>query len=195
MTCLMKSTLISSINPPRALLAFSPPKQSTNSGTPRKYTEITYDYPLAAAQAFSTLAAPFKFVYVSGEGATTSPGLMTPMFGRIKGRAEAALLALPMDKHYAGLKPYALRPGGVDPKFHPEIHPWIPQAIGLSRRAADVVLPLLRVTYKGMVSPTRELATVLTSLAMGDGEPLPQGKGVIDGRTVDNKGMRRLAGI
>ena len=32
----------------------------------RKYTEITKDYPLAAAKAFSSLSDPFKFVYVSG---------------------------------------------------------------------------------------------------------------------------------
>jgi hypothetical protein len=118
------------------------------------------------------------------------------MFGRVKGRAEAALLALSSDERYAGLKPYALRPGGIDSKFHPEIHPWIPPATTLSRRAGDMVLPLLRVTYKGMVSPTRELAAVLTSLAMGDGDPLPLGKGVIgEGRIVENKGMRELAGI
>jgi hypothetical protein len=46
-----------------------------------------------------------------------------------------------------------------------------------------------------MISPTKDLARVLTELAMGDGAPL-QGKGVDgEGRTIANVGMRRLAGL
>lgn len=46
-----------------------------------------------------------------------------------------------------------------------------------------------------MSSPTRELGRVLTELAMGDGEAL-KGEGVEgEGRTVTNKGFRRLAGL
>jgi len=35
-----------------------------------EYVQITYDYPLAAAKAFSSLSnsGKFNFVYVSGEG-------------------------------------------------------------------------------------------------------------------------------
>ena len=33
----------------------------------RLYPEITVDYPVAAAKAFSSLSDPFKFVYVSGK--------------------------------------------------------------------------------------------------------------------------------
>lgn len=32
----------------------------------REYKKITIDYPLAAAEAFSSLSDKFKFVYVSG---------------------------------------------------------------------------------------------------------------------------------
>jgi hypothetical protein len=119
------------------------------------------------------------------------------MFGRVKGRAEAALLAASKTEQYASLKPYSLRPGGIDTKFHPEIHPWMPPADALSRRVVDgLLMPVLRFGLKDMVSPTRDLARVLTDLAMGDGEPLAAGRGIVDeGRTVENKGMRRLAGI
>lgn len=36
----------------------------------RMYEEITYDYPVAAAKAFASLADPFKFVMVSGMNLT-----------------------------------------------------------------------------------------------------------------------------
>jgi hypothetical protein len=89
----------------------------------RDYVKITVDYPLAAAKAFSTLHDPFKFVYVSGEGANLTPGMFTPYFGVIKGRAEAALLQLGKDD--SRLKPYSVRPGGLDPSAHTEIYPAI----------------------------------------------------------------------
>lgn len=54
---------------------------------------------------------------------------------------------------------------------------------------------MIRVAWKANVSPTEELGKVLVELAMGDGEKL-SGEGVIDGgRTVTNKGFRRLAGL
>lgn len=46
-----------------------------------------------------------------------------------------------------------------------------------------------------MVSPTKDLGRVLCELALGDGKPL-EGKGVSgEGRTLNNVGMRRLAGL
>lgn len=164
----------------------------------REYQKITYDYPLAAAKAFTSLTdppKPFKFVYVSGEGATTTPGIFTAHFGLIKGRAEAALLALSKEKGFSNLKPYSLRPGGVDATYHPEIHNWIPEKKGMLKVVDTVLMPAIRVAGKGMISPTKDLARVLTDLASGDGEPL-EGRGVDgEGRTISNMGMRRLAGI
>lgn len=56
-------------------------------------------------------------------------------------------------------------------------------------------MPVLRTTMSSMISPTKDLARVLTDLAAKDGEPL-SGQGVSgEGRTVNNAGMRRLAGI
>jgi hypothetical protein len=42
----------------------------------KEYEKITVDFPLAAAKAFATLSNRFKFVYVSGEGVSTSAYVM-----------------------------------------------------------------------------------------------------------------------
>src|SRR5436309_10924162 len=81
------------------------------------YIKITKDYTLEAAKAFSGPSDNFKFVYVSGEGATTTPGMFTPLFGRVKGDTEAALLDL--GKKMPTLKVFSLRPGAVDRSSHP----------------------------------------------------------------------------
>lgn len=39
----------------------------------RDYKKITYDYPVAAANAFTGLSDPFKFVYVSGRSFPIPP--------------------------------------------------------------------------------------------------------------------------
>lgn len=57
------------------------------------------------------------------------------------------------------------------------------------------LLPILRYTWGSMISPTKDLASVLTGLASSDGAAL-EGKGVEgEGRTINNIGMRRLAAI
>jgi len=163
----------------------------------REYVKITYDYPMAAAKAFASLSSPkpFKFVYVSGEGATTTPGLLTARFGIVKGRTEAALLALSKDPAYSTFKPYSLRPGGVDPGQHREIHEYLPVNSWFKKYAGIGFLGVMNTVYAGMVSPTKDLGRVLTELAASDGEPL-EGKGIDgEGRTISNIAMRRLAGI
>jgi hypothetical protein len=164
----------------------------------REYQKITYDWPLAAARAFTKIPGnpkPFKFVYISGQGATTSPGIFTQQFGVIKGLAEASLLALAKEPDFMNLRPYSLRPGGVDPSQHPEIHKFMPQRKGFQKAMEESLVSALRVTMKSMISPTRELGRVATDLASGDGEPL-QGKGLEDeGRILSNVAIRRLAGI
>ncbi|KAM0554945.1 hypothetical protein ACHAPJ_006681 [Fusarium lateritium] len=67
--------------------------------TKEDYVTIHKDFPLTAANAFAQLSTksddePFRFVYVSGLGATTTPGFFTSFFGRIKGEAELALAEL-----------------------------------------------------------------------------------------------------
>jgi nucleoside-diphosphate-sugar epimerase len=170
---------------------------SQNEVSKEDYIKITKDYTLEAAKAFSGLSDNFKFVYVSGEGATTTPSMFTPFFGRVKGETEAALLDL--GKRTPTLKVFSLRPGAVDPYAHPEVVKAVAAKLktrSLWYRTGDrVLLPALRAAYKSMVSPTKDLGRVLTDLAMGSGEPL-EGKGIVgEGRTITNAGFRRLAGL
>ena len=159
------------------------------------YIKITKNYTLEAAKAFSGLSDNFKFVYVSGEGATLKPGLFTPIFGRVKGETEAALLE--MGKSTPSLKVFSARPAAVDPYAQPEVL----KAVAAKRTAMmfkvgdRTLLPVLRACYPSMVSPTKDLGRVLTDLAMGNGEPL-EGTGIEgEGRTIRNTGLRRLSGI
>ncbi|MCJ1408958.1 hypothetical protein MMC19_003035 [Ptychographa xylographoides] len=157
------------------------------------YVKITHDYPLATAKAFSSLSSPFRFVYVSGEGTTTTPGRFTPYFGVVKGQAEAALLALYREDN--NFRPFSVRPALVDPAAHAETHPFLPQKAALTKAIRNVMAPVLSAIYKSGVSPTRELGRVLVDLAMGNGEKL-SGDGIDgEGRTVSNKAFRRIAGI
>ncbi|KDQ16654.1 hypothetical protein BOTBODRAFT_106708 [Botryobasidium botryosum FD-172 SS1] len=154
------------------------------------YIRITYDYPLAAAKSFASLQpnnGKFNFVYVSGEGADPTEKTWT-LFGRIKGRAEKALLELPSTPPYGVLRVYNVRPGFVyDPA---------PQRSRTLMKKIFVdcaIGPALRAFMPSQVSPTAQLSKVLVDLATGDGSPLPAGVGVEDGgRTLRCVGIRRL---
>ncbi|KAF9889743.1 hypothetical protein FE257_007049 [Aspergillus nanangensis] len=163
----------------------------------REYVKITLDYPLAAAEAFSTLSDSFNFVYVSGEGATQSPGRFTPIFGRVKGECETSLIALA--KRYPSLKPYSVRPGYVDPQNDPNVLKHIlqrpDQQVMLKKTVRGVLAPVFRAAYAKGVSPTEHLGRFLTGLATGDGKPM-EGEGVSGGGWIlSNVAFRRLAGL
>ncbi|ESZ91502.1 hypothetical protein SBOR_8112 [Sclerotinia borealis F-4128] len=164
-----------------------------------KYTEITQSYTLSAARAFSPLNAPkpFKFLYISGEGATTPPGMLTPMFGVVKGKTESDLLALAAkEKNCENLKVYNVRPGGVDASAHEEIRDFVPQRKGMLKLVEMGLLPVVRTLGRNMWTPTREMSKVVTELMLGDGGKL-EGEGVVEGsggRTLSNIGLRRLGG-
>ncbi|KAI8918452.1 hypothetical protein DFJ77DRAFT_428518 [Powellomyces hirtus] len=150
------------------------------------YTRITYDYPLAAARAFAGLntdTKPFVFVHVSGEGADpTEKSFM--LFGKVKGRAEKDLLALPESApELAPLRIFNVRPGYVDPSRTQQFY----------KTAMNAALaPVMRVLAPSMVSPVGELSKVLVDLATGDGTAL-EGSGIeAAGRTVRSSAIRRL---
>ena len=166
---------------------------SANDVSKDEYERITVHYTLAAAKAFASLHQNFRFVFVSGEGATTQPGRFTPLFGRVKGHAEQALLTLPSESPYASIRPYAVRPAWVDAGKQPEI---VPQHVpwGLSKRITEAFVgPMCRVVMPSFVTPTKQLGKLLTDLAIGDGKPM-EGKGIEEGRTIRNIGIRRLTG-
>jgi hypothetical protein len=170
---------------------------SQNDVSKDEYIKITKDYTLAAAKAFSSLnEQKLNFVYVSGEGATLTPGIFTPLFGRVKGETERELVTLAQHDEYKTLRVYNARPGGVDPSDDPAVMEVSSAKLSTAKQVtAKVLMPILRNCYANMHSPTRDLGRALTDLAIGDGEPL-SGKGVeAEGRTVTNQGLRRLAGL
>lgn len=165
--------------------------------TKEEYIKITLDYPLAAAKAFSTLSDSFNFVYVSGEGATQTPGMFTPLFGRVKGQAETALLNL--STKYPSLKPFCVRPAYVDTANDPETlkaRLRRPDQQSFKAKSIHAIFgPLMRNVLTKSDSPTEHLGKFLTDLAKGDGKPL-SGEGVAGGgRIIPNVVFRRVAGI
>jgi hypothetical protein len=110
-------------------------------------------------------------------------------FGKIKGRAEKALLSLPSEPAYTALRPFNVRPAHVIPPEHHRV-----RSFG-TRLIDATVSPLLRTVAPAFTSPTGALAEVLVDLATGNGEPLT-GNGIeAEGRTLRNTAVRRLAGL
>jgi hypothetical protein len=162
------------------------------------YVNITKDYPLAAAKAFSSLNEnKLNFVYVSGEGATYTPGRFTPIFARVKGEAELALVDLMKETPYStSLKVYNVRPGGVDGRSQPEVWEPIQQRRSfLWKVEMALLMKPMSLLYQNMMTPTPQLGKVLTELAMAGGEPL-EGRGIeADGRLVRNIAVRRMGDL
>ncbi len=73
-----------------------------------KYEEITYDYTMAAAKAMFDANPKSTFLFLSGAGADPTEKSLT-VFARIKGKAENALLRMPL------LKLFIARPAGIKP--------------------------------------------------------------------------------
>lgn len=162
--------------------------------TEKDYSQLTHDWPIAAAKAFADLPTDqqkMKFVYISGEGADPEEKVST-MFGRIKGRTEKDLLATAAAT--PSLAVYNLRPGAIDPmgqKTTPD------RGFSFLRDVPIVLLgPILKIAYPSMHTPANKLAEVAIKLATGDGAPVAGGKGVeADGWTLRNTAIRRLAGL
>ncbi|KAF7337533.1 ARM repeat-containing protein [Mycena sanguinolenta] len=153
-----------------------------------EYVRITHDYPLAAAKAFSTLSKnnKFNFVYVSGEGADPTEKTFA-YFGKIKGRAEAALTAL--STTHSALRLFNVRPGYVAPGEHKQMS-------ALSRAGFAVAGSMFKLIVPNQISPPDVLAKVLVDIVTGDGNPLPAGKGIEDGgRTVRCIAIRKMGGL
>jgi hypothetical protein len=115
--------------------------------------------------------------------------MLTPMFAKVKGQTEQELFD--MHKANPNFRPYNVRPGGVDWRDHPEIHPFMTPQTMIKSGLTHLIGPMV----KGIMSPTRELGKVLTELAMSQGEPL-HGKDIqMEGRLVPNSAFRRMAGL
>lgn len=115
--------------------------------------------------------------------------MFTPIFGRVKGQIEMALLNF--RKQNPNFKAYSVRPGGVDWTAHPEIQPFIPNQPAWKR----ALMRPMNLVYKSVMTPTQPMGKVFTELAMSKGEPL-EGTGVeLEGTLLTNIGIRRLSGL
>ncbi|POS74191.1 nucleoside-diphosphate-sugar epimerase [Diaporthe helianthi] len=172
-----------------------------------EYVKITKDYALRAAEAFRTLGTPdrpFTFVYVSGEGATLTPGRFTPIFGRVKGETEKALAEMRAAAAAGSSNSFlacAVRPAFVDAAQHGDIAAYVPATQGLAKTAMLAALsPPIRAFYKSAWSPTLPLGRFMTEVAMGRWEAQMQAGGlgvekIGEFPIVSNVGFRRLAGL
>lgn len=176
---------------------------STNQVNATFYREVTVDWPVIWAKAMKHLQLEggnhqrdaFNFIYVSGEGATTQPGLLTPAYARVKAEAETALLSLAGGAS-SNFSVYSARAGAVDRADHPEIAKYVAAREGLQQKLEKPVKVLLKKVHKGILSPSRQLGEVLVQLAAGDSRPLAAGAGVEgDGWIVGNAALRRLGGL
>ncbi|KAJ5514931.1 hypothetical protein N7463_004483 [Penicillium fimorum] len=175
---------------------------SQTNVTKEEYVKITKDYTLAAANAFSTIKPsnhPFRFIHVSGEGATQTPGRFSPIFARVKGDTEMLLGTLSEQKPTIRID--SVRPAFVDSATHDAIKPYIPSSgvTGVvSKLGLALLAPGIRCLIKSMHSPTEHLGSFLTEMAMGRYEEKLQGPGVFKlggGFVVGNSGMRRILGL
>ncbi|KAL8709467.1 MAG: hypothetical protein Q9220_005850 [cf. Caloplaca sp. 1 TL-2023] len=175
---------------------------STTRVNASEYKVITNDYTMAAAKAFTSLSPLFNFVYISGEGSkvTRTPGHFTPLFGRVKGETEKALLDLRSD--HPGFRIWNVRPAMIDETQRRLSES--PKPFG--NRLAERTIPLLRAVWPGGISPTGALAEVLERCAVetsskeeikskmqGSGFAVEEGDAL--GVLLANTGIRRLAGI
>lgn len=154
-----------------------------------EYTEITVEYPLAAAKAFATLGEKMNFVYISGEGADMHEKSWA-MFGRIKGRAERMLLEA--QSVHPSLKVFNMRPALINPQGRYLAD----RAPSFRDRMLSGFGTIFAAVWKNGEIPTKPLAKVAVELAVGRGEPAAAGVGVeADGRLLRNAGIRKLAGL
>jgi hypothetical protein len=115
--------------------------------------------------------------------------MFTPLYGRVKGQTEAALLSF--RKQNPNFKAISVRPGGVDWTAHPEIHPFIPNQPGWK----SAMIRPMNLVYKNMMTPTQPMGKVFTELAMSKGELLNETGVEMDGALLTNIGIRRLSGL
>ncbi|KPI45759.1 uncharacterized protein AB675_700 [Cyphellophora attinorum] len=172
-----------------------------------EYRRITYDFPLAAAKALASARSadaksPLRFIYVSGEGVTHTPGMFTQMFAKVKGEAEKALLALPQQQAYSGrLDVLCPRPGGIlsnDPK---EIQKMLQTKTTSMKYFMKTVLPVYRALKPGMLIDREDLGRVLVEMALRevDGRDVVRYAGMketsCEGRVLQNVALRELGGL
>ncbi|WVF68454.1 hypothetical protein IAT40_003220 [Kwoniella sp. CBS 6097] len=140
-----------------------------------EYTRITHDYTLTFARAFSNLGTPsnpFKFIYISGEGARQDEN-SSQLFAKVKGRIEKALVQL-AENSGGKFEAVNLRPGVINPTL--EHLPRMPYWFGRGLRWSSAVLHPLLPRY---VIDASDLGKASVGLAVGQGWDKKDSEGVI----------------
>jgi uncharacterized protein YbjT (DUF2867 family) len=137
------------------------------------YARVTYTFTLAAAETLSRLNPGMTFIYVSGSG-TDSSEKGRPMWARVKGRTENALLKLPLNA-------YMFRPGFIQPldgiksktpsyrifykalfPLMPLLHWALPNQVLTTREIGQAMLSVAKRGYEKRVLETRDIRVVLS---------------------------------
>jgi uncharacterized protein YbjT (DUF2867 family) len=137
------------------------------------YERITYGYTMAAAETLSQLNPGMVFVFVSGSG-TDSSERGRSMWARVKGRAENALLRLPLNA-------YMFRPGFIEPLDGIQSKT---SSYRMFYNVAGPLLPLLHRMFPNHVLSTRVIGRAMLAVAR-DGYPK---------RILEAKDIRKIAG-
>ncbi len=119
-----------------------------------KYTHLTYDMTLAAAEALARVNPQMVFVYVSAAGADSKEQSRI-MWERVRGRTENALFKLPFRAVYV------LRPGMIEPQDGIKSRT---AAYRLFYSLTKPLLPLLRAALPNHVLSTRQMGQAMLAM-------------------------------
>ncbi|MDB4886665.1 MAG: hypothetical protein JWN79_2103 [Gemmatimonadetes bacterium] len=119
------------------------------------YRRQTFDLTLAAARALAAARPGATFCYVSGEG-TDSTTLGRPMWARVKGETENALLRLPLEA-------FMFRPGFIRPRPGARSRTPLYRAI---YAVAGPLYPLLRRLAPTHVTTAENLGRAMIAVAV-----------------------------
>ncbi|TDL15951.1 hypothetical protein BD410DRAFT_795883 [Rickenella mellea] len=141
--------------------------KSANGMTEADYAVLTHDFPVAAITAFKsvgmgTTEMPFRFVYVSGEGADQS-GKSFMMFARVKGKTEKDLIDFAKSSN-GTMKAQNIRPGYFFPS-HPDDRQDL--RTGFSRFIDRVIMPIVKTAAPSMAIDISDLGKVAVEIAKG----------------------------
>lgn len=131
-----------------------------------EYFTITYEYVVAAARAMLQANSNITFLFLSGEGADTS-GKSRVRFAKVKGQAENALTAMPLNKLII------FRPGGIFPVVRSESE-------GLYKKMEIGFVRIMKAVVPSTVVTTDVLAkAMLKSLKQANGSVLVRHKAIL----------------
>jgi hypothetical protein len=119
------------------------------------YTRVTYDYTVSAASTLARLNPGMTFVFVSGAGTDSSESGRV-MWARVKGRAENAVLALPLDA-------YMFRPGFIQPRHGATSRTRLYRAI---YAVITPLYPVLKRLMPGSVTTTEHIGRAMVAIAI-----------------------------